>query len=97
MSDQLDQGQATTAAPVGGDAPVAQPATPELTIQDLNNLRAIIDVASQRGAFRAPELEAVGSAFNKLNSFLNAVAPQKPADDSASASDTTDEAQAPAA
>lgn len=50
---------------------------PELTIQDLSNLRAIIDVAAQRGAFRAPELEAVGSSFNKLNNFLNAVAPEQ--------------------
>ena len=50
-------------------------AVPELTVQDLGNLRAIIDVAAQRGAFRAPEMEAVGSAFNKLNNFLNAVTP----------------------
>ena len=46
-----------------------------MTIQDLNNLRAIIDVASQRGAFKAAEMQAVGSAFNKLNDFLNAVSP----------------------
>ena len=32
---------------------------PELTVQDLGNLRAIIDVAAQRGAFRAPEMEVV--------------------------------------
>lgn len=50
-------------------------AVPELTVQDLGNLRAIIDVAAQRGAFRAPEMEAVGAAFNKLNTFLNAIAP----------------------
>jgi hypothetical protein len=53
-----------------------QPPTPELTIQDLGNLRAVIDVASQRGAFRAAEMAAVGATFNKLNDFLNAVAPQ---------------------
>lgn len=77
MSEQLDQGTAQTTGAVGGQP--AQPAQPELTIQDLNNLRAIIDVASQRGAFRAVEMQAVGSAFNKLNDFLNAVAPQQPA------------------
>jgi hypothetical protein len=54
-------------------------ASPELTIQDLGNLRAIIDVASQRGAFKAAEMAAVGSAFNKLDGFLNAVATQQPA------------------
>lgn len=73
MSEQLDQGRAASTGPV--EAPSAAQA-PELTIQDLGNLRAIIDVASQRGAFRAAEMAAVGSAFNKLNDFLNAVAPQ---------------------
>jgi hypothetical protein len=77
MSEQLDQGQAATTGAVGG-APEAQ--QPELTIQDLGNLRAIIDVASQRGAFKAAEMQAVGAAFNKLNDFLNAVTPA-PADD----------------
>jgi hypothetical protein len=79
MSEQLDQGQMETTGPVGGDTAPAAPAAPELTVQDLGNLRAIIDVASQRGAFRAAEMEAVGAAFNKLNGFLNAVAPQQPA------------------
>jgi hypothetical protein len=82
MSEQLDQGQATTTEAVGGadQQPAAQPA-PELTVQDLSNLRAIIDVSAQRGAFRASEMEAVGAAFNKLSKFLDAVAPQQaPAD-----------------
>jgi hypothetical protein len=86
MSDQqLDQGQATTTQAVGGDSS-QPPAQPELTIQDLGNLRSIIDVASQRGAFRAAEMAAVGTAFNKLNDFLNAVAPQQPATPNADAS-----------
>jgi hypothetical protein len=62
------------------EAAAQAPAAPELTIQDLNNLRTVIDVATQRGAWRAPELAAVGSAFNRLNDFLNAVAPQQPAE-----------------
>jgi len=74
MSNELDQGQVATTGPVGGETPTA--VQPELTVQDLGNLRSIIDVASQRGAFRAGEMAAVGSAFNKLNDFLNAVAPQ---------------------
>ena len=36
-------------------------------------LRSIIDVASQRGAFKANEMEAVGKTFNKLDSFLQTV------------------------
>ena len=62
-----------------------QPTAPELTIQDLGNLRAVIDVASQRGAFRAAEMAAVGATFNKLNDFLNAVAPQQPAEEAPAA------------
>jgi hypothetical protein len=82
MSEQLDQGQATTTDAVGGAPAAEQPAAaPELTVQDLQNLRAIIDVASQRGAFRAAEMSAVGAAFNKLDNFLNAVAPAKAADE----------------
>jgi len=52
-----------------------QPAV-DLTVQDLAGLRSIIDVASQRGAFKAAEMEAVGKLFNKLNGFLDAVAKQ---------------------
>ena len=54
----------------------------ELTIADLNAVRAIIDVACQRGAFKAPEMELVGKTFNKLNAFLEAAAKnaQQPAE-----------------
>jgi hypothetical protein len=50
--------------------------TPNLTINDLVALRAIIDVASTRGAFRAPELRDVGEAFNRLNAFVEATLAQ---------------------
>lgn len=48
--------------------------TPDLNLNDLAALRSILEVAVSRGAFKAPELEAVGKAFNKLNAFLEAVA-----------------------
>jgi hypothetical protein len=90
MSEQLDQGQATTTDAVGGaPQPEQKAAQPELTVQDLQNLRAIIDVASQRGAFKAVEMSAVGAAFNKLDNFLNSVAPPAQA--------TADTAETPAA
>lgn len=54
-----------------------QPQGPDLTIVDLQNLRAIIDVAATRGAFKAAEMGAVGTVFNKLDAFLNTVAPQQ--------------------
>jgi hypothetical protein len=57
-------------------APEAAPAEtqPELTIQDLTALKNIIDVASQRGAFRPNEMMTVGQTYNKLELFLNAIA-----------------------
>jgi hypothetical protein len=57
-------------------APEAAPATPavDLNISDLVALKSIVEVASQRGAFKAAELEAVGKTFNKLNTFLESVA-----------------------
>jgi len=45
----------------------------ELTVQDLNLLKTIIDVASQRGAFKANEMAMVGSTYNKLEGFLKIV------------------------
>jgi hypothetical protein len=51
----------------------AAPQSPDLNVSDLAALRSIIDVATQRGAFKAPELEAVGKAYNKLNAFLESV------------------------
>lgn len=49
----------------------------ELTIQDLQALKSIIDVASQRGAFKPNEMMTVGQTYNKLDTFLQAVANQQ--------------------
>jgi hypothetical protein len=54
------------------------PAQPELSINDLQNLRAIVDTASRRGAFQAQEMSAIGSVYDRLSTFLNAVAPKQP-------------------
>lgn len=54
-----------------------QQAAPDLNISDLVALKSILDVASQRGAFKANELEAVGKTYNKLNTFLESVATKK--------------------
>lgn len=47
-----------------------EPADNDLTINDLNAMKQIIDIASSRGAFKANELEAVGKVYNKLSNFL---------------------------
>ena len=67
-------------AQVAGQDINGAPAQPELNINDLQNIRAIIDTASRRGAFGGAELTAVGSVFDRLNNFLNAVAPAQPQD-----------------
>lgn len=54
-------------------APQAQ--GPDLSVTDLLNIRAVLDVAATRGAFKANEMSAVGTVYNKLDTFLNAVAP----------------------
>jgi hypothetical protein len=55
-------------------APEQQAAGPDLNINDLVALRSIVEVASQRGAFKAAELESVGKIYNKLSTFLESVA-----------------------
>lgn len=44
----------------------------ELTINDLAAMKNLIEVVSIRGAFKANELTAVGTLFDKLNVFLTA-------------------------
>lgn len=48
----------------------------ELTVNDLNALKVIIDIASSRGAFKPNEMVAVGQTYTKLSSFLEQVAKQ---------------------
>jgi hypothetical protein len=70
MEEQkVDQAQTPEAPP--------ETAAPDLNINDLVAIRNIIDVASQRGAFKANELESVGKTYNKLAGFLDAVTKQK--------------------
>jgi hypothetical protein len=49
----------------------------ELTVQDLSAIKQIIDVASQRGAFRPNEMMTVGQTYSKLETFLAAVSNQQ--------------------
>lgn len=56
----------------------ANPAAPDLTVTDLQALKTIIDVASQRGTFKASEMAVVGNTYNRLTQFLDAINPPKP-------------------
>jgi hypothetical protein len=68
MTEEVQTQEAAAQAPEASAAPAV-----DLNISDLVALKSIIEVASQRGAFKAAELEAVGKTFNKLNTFLEAV------------------------
>jgi hypothetical protein len=50
-----------------------QPAAPSLTLQDLVLVAQIIQLTSQRGAYKAEELANVGTLYNKLIAFLDSV------------------------
>ena len=45
--------------------------SPQLTLQTLINALNIIDVCTQRNAYKTEELELVGKTFNSLKSFIN--------------------------
>jgi hypothetical protein len=75
MSDEVQKQEVPApAAEVANTETAQQPQGPDLNVSDLLALKNIIEVATTRGAFKATELEAVGKTFNKLNSFLEAVA-----------------------
>jgi hypothetical protein len=66
-------------------ADAQQPAeqAPSLTLQDLILVAQVIQITSQRGAFKAEEMQNVGALYNKLIAFLQSTGaisqPQEPA------------------
>lgn len=56
----------TTAAPAQEQAPV------QLTVEDLINVLRVINVASERGAFKGNELSSVGFINDKIARFVDA-------------------------
>lgn len=55
------------------DTPDVEMEPVKLTIQDLSALAQIIDIATQRGAFRAAEMSQVGTVFDRLGTFLKQI------------------------
>lgn len=65
MTDTVqDQATETTAPEQSND----------LTVNDLNAMKVIIDIASQRGTFKPNEMVAVGQTYTKLTAFLEQIA-----------------------
>lgn len=56
-----------------------QASAPSLTLQDLVLIAQIIQLTSQRGAYRAEEMADVGTLYNKLIAFLQASGALQPA------------------
>jgi hypothetical protein len=72
MTDNVEQNTAEQEVP----AQAPQEANNDLTINDLNAMKVIIDIASSRGAFKPNEYAAVGQTYTKLTAFLDQVAKQ---------------------
>jgi hypothetical protein len=70
MSDTVEQVQ-DSAAPAEGSV--------QLQLQDLLLAAQVIQLASQRGAIKAEEMEAVGGLYTRLVTFLQASGALKPA------------------
>jgi hypothetical protein len=51
---------------------------PELNLNDLAAIRNLIEVVTQRGAFKANELSSVGVLFDKISAFLEAAQAAQP-------------------
>ena len=77
--EDTKKAEAVDKATAPSDAPANDPMA--LSIGDLKNLSTILDVASQRGAFKAAEMANVGFLYNKLTAFLAKMDPaNKPAE-----------------
>lgn len=50
------------------EKPVVEPVN--LTIADLQVCRTIIEIASERGTFKADELQMVGLTYNRISQWL---------------------------
>ena len=60
--------------------PTEQEQSASLNLQDLILVAQIIQLGSQRGAFRAEELTNVGNLYTKLVAFLQATGAVSPAE-----------------
>lgn len=67
-----------------------------ITITDLIAIRDIMNLAAERGAFKAEEMANIGTVYNKLSKFLEAVVAQAAAQE-AEKTDQADKSEDPAA
>lgn len=73
MSEEQTTQEQTTETSIQGAQADQREQSFDLTVQDLNAIKTIIDAAAQRGAFKPLEMEVVGRTYNKLVGFLTSV------------------------
>jgi len=83
----------TSTTPIDAQLKVSEQQPPVLGVQDLQNLLIIVDLASQRGAFRANELSQIGALFDKVNQFIASTQGGQPGQDNQSTSGAVDPSQ----
>ena len=66
-----------------------------ITITDLIAIRNIINAAAERGAFKAEEMADIGTTYNKLNKFLEAIVAQAAAQEAEKAEKSDTPAETP--
>jgi hypothetical protein len=69
-------------------------AAPSLGLAELGTLLQIVDLATQRGAFRGNELTQVGAIYDKLNTFLSYIQQQQEANAEEGAEEAPADAEA---
>ena len=79
-----------TEAEAGAEAGIPE----SINLSDLGTLLQIVDLATQRGAFRGAELTQVGAVFDKLNTFLSYVQAQQEANADEEQTDAPQEEEA---
>ena len=57
------------------EQPTASQTPTTLTVQDMVTLKSAIELGSQRGAWRANELTAVGAVYERLTAFVASLLP----------------------
>jgi hypothetical protein len=50
---------------------------PTLTLADLVSMLQVVDVATNRGAFKAQELSTVGGLYDRVSAYVKHVSPQE--------------------
>ncbi|MBM38091.1 MAG: hypothetical protein CMO97_03365 [Woeseia sp.] len=77
--------QTNTKAQEGQDAPTEQPTVDpnapsgigELNVNDMVMIKSMIELGTQRGAWRANELTTVGVLYQKVSAFVATLVPQQ--------------------